>query len=113
MAEAALAEMRLVETSMAQVAAARAAARGPRPFGDLPVLALVKGQAEAAPGLSLSAEEQMRLWLDLQQDLVGQSSRGQLIVAEQSGHNIPYQQPELVLAAITRVLAVARAADAP
>jgi pimeloyl-ACP methyl ester carboxylesterase len=113
MAEAALAEMRQVETSMAQVAAARASAPGPHPLGDLPVVVLMKGKAESVPGLSLSAEEHMRLWRELQQDLAAQSSRGQLIVAEQSGHNIPYQQPELVLAALTRVLASARAADAP
>jgi pimeloyl-ACP methyl ester carboxylesterase len=111
MAEAALAEMRLVETSMAQVAAARAIAPGPRPLGDLPVAVLMKGEADDVPGLSLSAEEQLRLWRELQEDLAAQSSRGSLIVAEQSGHNIPYQQPELVLEAMLGVLAAARTAD--
>jgi hypothetical protein len=44
-----------------------------------------------------------------QQALVaGQSSNGKLIVAEQSGHAIQYEQPELVIAAIREVAAAAR-----
>jgi pimeloyl-ACP methyl ester carboxylesterase len=105
MAQAALAEMQALETSMAQVADARAAAARAQPLQDLPLVVLMKGQAEAIPGLALSAQEQQDRWRALQSDLAGQSRQGQLIVAERSGHNIPYQQPDLVLAAIARVFA--------
>jgi pimeloyl-ACP methyl ester carboxylesterase len=112
MAEAALAELQAIEASMADVAAARTAAPSPQPFGDLPLVVLMKGHTESIQGLSLSAEEQQRRWHDLQSDLAGQSTRGQLIVAEDSGHNIPYQQPELVVAALIRVLDLAEAPHA-
>jgi pimeloyl-ACP methyl ester carboxylesterase len=43
-----------------------------------------------------------------QQALVaGQSTRGKLVVAEQSGHAIQFEQPELVAAAIREVAAAA------
>jgi pimeloyl-ACP methyl ester carboxylesterase len=108
MAAVAVGEMRAIEASFAEVAAARAARPGPRPLGDLPVVVLMKGHAEAVPGLALSAEEQQARWHMLQSDLAAQSSRGRLVVAEQSGHNIPYQQPELILGALLDVLVQAR-----
>lgn len=103
MAEAALAEIQSVEAAMAEVTAARLAANSPHPLGDLPLVVLMKGHSEAIPGLALSAEEQQRRWLTLQTDLAAQSTQGELIVAEHSGHNLPYEQPELVLAAIRRL----------
>jgi pimeloyl-ACP methyl ester carboxylesterase len=106
MAEAVVDELQGVEASMAQVAAARAALPGPQPLGDLPLVVLMKGQAESIVGVSLSAEGQQQVWLELQQDLTQQSSKGQLIVAERSGHNIPYTQPELVVAAVEQVLQI-------
>ncbi|MBK9940627.1 MAG: alpha/beta hydrolase [Kouleothrix sp.] len=40
------------------------------------------------------------VWADLQRDLVQQSARGQQIIAEQSGHGIVFDQPELVVEVI-------------
>lgn len=55
----------------------------------------------------LEAEEATRaeeVWKDLQLDLARRSSKGQFIVAEKSGHEIPLEQPEIVVEAIRNVL---------
>lgn len=44
----------------------------------------------------------------LQRAVAAQSPRGRLIVTEESGHNIPFELPELVLAAIREVVEAAR-----
>lgn len=48
-----------------------------------------------------------RIWRELQIDLAGQSTRGRLITAENSGHDLRYTQPqpERVLQSILAVLA--------
>ncbi len=46
-----------------------------------------------------------------QQDLARLSSRGTLVTAEQSGHDIHIDQPELVVDAIRQVVALVRATD--
>jgi hypothetical protein len=43
-------------------------------------------------------------WLDGQHRLAALSTRGELIVAERSNHMIQSDQPELVVAAIERVV---------
>jgi pimeloyl-ACP methyl ester carboxylesterase len=113
MAEAAVAEMQSLSLTLGEVAAARRAAPEPYPLGAVPLVVLMKGQSEVVPGLAMPVEEQQRVWLELQHDLAAQSSRGELIVAEHSGHNLPYQQPELVLAAIERLATGAQAGYAP
>jgi len=99
-----MAEMAAIDLSMAQVAAGRAAL-GAYPLRDLPLRVVMKGRAEAVAGLALSPDEQQRRWAGLQTDLAGQSTQGQLIVAEESGHYIPYQQPGLVQMVIRDLLA--------
>lgn len=44
----------------------------------------------------------------LQSALAAQSPQGRLVVAENSGHNIPFDEPEVVLAAIQEVVEAAR-----
>lgn len=40
----------------------------------------------------------------LQRTVAAQSKQGRLVIAEKSGHNIPFEQPELVLQAIREVV---------
>jgi pimeloyl-ACP methyl ester carboxylesterase len=47
-------------------------------------------------------------WLDLQRDQIGLSQRGCQIIAEQSGHVVQIDQPQIVVDAIRAVVAVAR-----
>ena len=51
-----------------------------------------------------------RLLQQLQRELAQLVPGGRLVIATQSGHDIPHEQPELVLDAIRDVV---RAADAP
>lgn len=47
-------------------------------------------------------------WQQFQAELAAQSTRGQLIIAAHSGHNIQLEQPELVVEAIVEVVGAAR-----
>jgi pimeloyl-ACP methyl ester carboxylesterase len=49
-----------------------------------------------------------RTWMDLQRDQIGLSERGCQIVAEQSSHVVPIDQPEVVVEAIRGLVEVAR-----
>jgi pimeloyl-ACP methyl ester carboxylesterase len=53
-------------------------------------------------------DELEAVWLPLQEDLAALVPDGRLIVAEQSGHFIPGDQPELVTAAIRTVVDAVR-----
>jgi pimeloyl-ACP methyl ester carboxylesterase len=72
---------------------------------NLPLIVLMQGAPPTRiPGLR---EEQSkafaRIWRELQQDLAARSSKGQLRVAEKSGHFIQLDQPEIVIQAIRDV----------
>jgi pimeloyl-ACP methyl ester carboxylesterase len=45
---------------------------------------------------------------ELQQELVSLSTQGKQIIAEKSGHNIHWDQPDLVIDAIREILAQVR-----
>jgi pimeloyl-ACP methyl ester carboxylesterase len=47
-------------------------------------------------------------WLDLQRDQVTLSERGCQIIAEQSGHVVPIDQPQVIVEAIRRIVDAAR-----
>jgi pimeloyl-ACP methyl ester carboxylesterase len=52
-------------------------------------------------------------WRQLQQDQASLSERGCLIIARQSGHVVPVDQPEIVVDAIRTVVETARGHDVP
>lgn len=68
----------------------------------LPVIVLRHGKTPPRPPQMSEAvyEAYDRIWAELQEDLAKRSSRGELRVAEQSGHFIQIDQPELVVQAI-------------
>ena len=43
-------------------------------------------------------------WSQLQRDLVSKSSQGSQLIAEQSGHMVPYTQPEIIITAIKSLI---------
>ena len=49
-----------------------------------------------------------RSWRELQVDLASRAPQGQLRIAERSDHNVPGQQPEIVIAATNDVVAAVR-----
>jgi pimeloyl-ACP methyl ester carboxylesterase len=75
-------------------------------LGDLPLVVLSHGQPMAMPDLAPEVNQaNEQLWQELQAELAGLSSRGRLVVAEGSGHYIQLEQPELVIDAISEVVA--------
>jgi pimeloyl-ACP methyl ester carboxylesterase len=69
-------------------------------LGDLPVVVLAHGQAFPGPAAVLEDG-----WRDGQARLAALSSRGEMVVAANSNHMIQSDEPDLVIAAIQRVLA--------
>lgn len=81
-------------------------------LGDIPTVVLMHGKYEQmqTPDLTELNESTNRR---LQPQVAAQSSNGKLIVAEHSGHNIPGEQPEIVVEAIREVIAMANRQSAP
>ena len=91
------------DASAAQLREAAAAS----PLRPLPLIVLTHGRPwDWPPGYPAAALE--AAWLPLQEELVALVPDGRLVVAEQSGHFIPGDQPELVIDAIRQVSAAAR-----
>jgi len=95
---AALEEIQQVEASHAEIRAL-----GINSLGDIPLIVIRHGkkQAQMMPGLDEIMEETNRR---LQAETARLSTRGTLIVAENSGHDIVGEEPEVVIQAILRVL---------
>lgn len=82
-----------------------------RSLGDLHLVVLSAGKFEALPEGLISAEEQAQvraIEAELQADLVTLSSNARQVIAEESGHHIQLEQPELVIEAIREVLGAAQ-----
>ena len=74
-------------------------------FGDTPLIVLSAGQAYAIPILTDAENKQAwEVWQEMQSELVALSSEGKQVIAEQSGHNIQLDQPDLVIDAIREIL---------
>jgi len=73
---------------------------------ELPLVVLAHGKpyAKIAPLTEDQWAAADRLWRGLQEDLAKRSPRGQLRVAERSGHFIQLDQPELVIRAVRDVI---------
>jgi pimeloyl-ACP methyl ester carboxylesterase len=82
-----------------------------RSLGDLPLVVISAGEfAASAEGL-ITAEEQalvMAVWAELQAELATLSSNGRQVIAEDAGHHIHIDRPELVIDAIREVLEAAQ-----
>ena len=90
-----------LKLSGAQVRASR------KPFGAMPLIVLSHGKPIAGiPALYSPLVE--RIWSDMQLDLLNLSTNSKQIIAEQSGHDIPSDQPQLVIDATREVVRVLR-----
>jgi pimeloyl-ACP methyl ester carboxylesterase len=99
--EALIAEQQAVGAIHAELAAANITS-----VGDLPLMVLSHGQPMAMPGLTPEVNQaNEQTWQELQAELAKLSSRGRLVVAEDSGHYVQLERPELVIDAIGQVVA--------
>jgi pimeloyl-ACP methyl ester carboxylesterase len=78
-----------------------------KPFGAMPLIVLSHGEPIAGiPALYSPLVE--GIWSDMQLDLLNLSTNSKQIIAEQSGHDIPSDQPQLVIDATREVVRVLR-----
>jgi pimeloyl-ACP methyl ester carboxylesterase len=83
------------ETSLAQLVAAT-------PFrADIPLIVLLRGRVMGPPDLDAAGKAANAA-------LVKRSANGRLIVAENSGHYIQFERPDLVIAAVRQVVEAVR-----
>ena len=74
-------------------------------FGNMPLVVLSAGRWEPDPALSDAENQQIReVIVVMQSELADLSSDSKQIIAEQSGHFIQLDQPDLVIDAIQEVL---------
>lgn len=91
-----------------QASFAELQAAGPLP--DVPLVVVTAGRpAEWPPGWDSATFDALRA--EQQADLVTFTSRGRQIVAEDSGHHVPSEQPEVIIEAIRSVLADVTSGD--
>jgi len=70
-------------------------------FGDMPLIILSAGHRQAIPSFTDAENQQLEEEMQAEQsELVALSSEGRQIIAEQSGHYIQLDQPDLVIDAI-------------
>jgi len=77
-------------------------------LGDIPLTVISHGQLDAnavPPSLgSQVRHEYESAWQQLQAEITSLSTRGRRIVAERSGHNIMFEQPEIIVESILEML---------
>ncbi|HET6204156.1 MAG TPA: alpha/beta hydrolase [Planctomycetota bacterium] len=81
------------------------------PLGDLPLVILTRGGRKDPPDPDVTPEQARALDLDrerLQQDLAGLSRIGRQVRAEASGHEIHWDEPDLVIRSVREVVEEAR-----
>lgn len=97
-------ELEGLPRSMAQLR--RAARRGPL---QAPVVVISRGLPAGLRGLNPAGQAGVeRVWRELQDNLAAGAPDREQVIAEQSGHDVHLQQPELVLDAIRRTVARSR-----
>ncbi len=99
---------RAIHAARAEISSLYQSASQVRHNADLPKIPLIvisRGQPES---LGRDAENRERIWLELQHDLWKLTPISQQIFANQSGHDIHQEQPELVISAINDVVNMSR-----
>jgi pimeloyl-ACP methyl ester carboxylesterase len=100
------AELAVLDTDMAQIAALRGMLGQP-PLGNLPLVVITAARPADLSRLprDFPIQEGRRVWLELQDDLATLASNSIHLVAEQSDHNIPLRQPQIIIDAIRQMIA--------
>lgn len=79
-------------------------------FGDRPLVVLTRGRVSPLPANATEQDRQAaayeQVWMhEIQPKLARLSSRGQQIIVEKSGHAMPDEAPEVIVAAVRDVVA--------
>ena len=79
-------------------------------LGDMPLVVIASSQSDGMDlaGLSPAQQAYERVRHELQGELAALSTNGRLVIAYGSGHDIPFQRPDLVIDAVSEVIIAAR-----
>ena len=77
-------------------------------LGDIPLIVLRYGKPQPMMTTPEVAQLLEETFVQLQNEMAALSTRGKVVVAEQSGHIIQLEQPALVIEAVREVLAEVR-----
>ncbi len=90
------------------------ATQPPDSLGDLPLIVLTQGKPvevleTMSPGITLEYLTEVRIvWNELQPELAALSTRGNQIIATESGHSIHADQPELLVDSVKELVQLVR-----
>ncbi|RKZ94485.1 MAG: alpha/beta hydrolase [Gammaproteobacteria bacterium] len=101
-------------TASEEISALYQSSRQVQLYGNIPTVPLIvisRGKAEWSG--SANAEHREKIWIKLQQDLTRLSPISQHIFANHSGHDIPQQQPQIIVEAISDITLLARTMSSP
>jgi pimeloyl-ACP methyl ester carboxylesterase len=77
----------------------------PLEMDDLPLIVLSHGRADTTSGIDRAQQDQFEQeWSKMQTELTSLSSKSKQVIAEESGHYIQFDQPELVVESIIELL---------
>jgi hypothetical protein len=90
-------------------AASNAQVKAAKPLGDLPLVVISRSpdNPNMEDSIPLPAETNTKLrhiWQDLQNELASWSTNSTHLIAARAGHNIPGEEPELVIMAIRKLV---------
>ena len=81
--------------------ASRAEMRAAGPLPPVPAVVIARGEMDFPPPEPTAETE--ALWQKMQRDLASQVPGAELLMAEGSGHDVPFARPEVVIEAVRRV----------
>jgi hypothetical protein len=102
-AAAASGELQALSESQAQMHAAQITS-----LGDIPLIVLRHGKTQPVMTTPEVAQLLEETFVQLQNEMAALSTRGKVVVADQSGHLIQLEQPDLVIEAVREVVAEVR-----
>jgi len=70
---------------------------------DIPLTVIARGRAEPWPN-SWPVDALEKIWRDLETDLASRAPQGKLLIADQSNHNIPGFQPQIIVDATRQIV---------
>ncbi len=78
-------------------------------LGNIPLIVLSHGKPQPMPNLpdDVNADYE-KVWQEMQVEMTGLSSNSKRIIAQESGHDIQLEQPQLVIEAIREIVEAAR-----
>jgi pimeloyl-ACP methyl ester carboxylesterase len=77
-------------------------------LGSMPLVVISRDPNRKSIGDDVVSAQREQHWLKLQEQLVGLSSHATRVIAEGSGHSVPVQRPDVIVAAVRKLISQVR-----